>query len=141
MLEFPLWSVAVTVTVLIPEFAQLNDKGVAIKETTEQLSVGVAAVGPASEIVPPLFKYIVGFWQIKFGRVVSTTETVALQLEEFELISVTVRVTKFGPRFTQLKLELDKTNELIVQLFEDPLFICAAVIVAAPEPLSRTVAF
>ena len=60
-LEFPLWSVTETVTLLFPEFAQVKEVWEAVNETMVQLSVGNPAGGPPSEIVPEAFKNTVRF--------------------------------------------------------------------------------
>jgi hypothetical protein len=59
----------------------------------------------------------------------------------FPLLSVTESVTVFAPRFAQVK-ELGVTDsEAIPHASEEPLFICAAVMVADPEAFNVAVIF
>ena len=139
--ELPELSETETVTLFRPVSKQLNVVGFAINETVEQFSVGRAAGGPGRVTVPKISRKTVAFWQDKTGGVVSLTETVAPQLEELAFASVTVRITEFAPRFPQLKLELDKANELILQLSEEPLLTCAVFMVPFPDPFKTTVTF
>jgi len=57
------------------------------------------------------------------GAMLSTTVTVAVQVEEFPFTSVTVRVTVLAPTFEQLKLVLLNERLAIPQLSLDPLLI------------------
>ena len=45
------------------------------------------------------------FWQTAVGGVISWMVTVAVQVEMFRLLSVTVRVTVLEPILAQVKLE------------------------------------
>ena len=71
----------------------------------------------------------------------SSTVTVAVQVEVFPLASVTVKVTTFAPTFAQLKLEGDTLNEAMESLSVLPPSIWEAVIEAEPVPSSCTVIF
>ena len=71
----------------------------------------------------------------------STTVTVAMQVEMLPLTSVTVSVILFAPTLEQLKLLFEIVVLAIPQLSEDPLFICDAVMVALPEAFRLIVMF
>ena len=84
------------------------------------------------------------FWQIAVGGVpaLSTTVIVAIQLDTFPFISVTVSVTVFAPTFKQLNESCDCPEiaiEAIPQLSLEPLSICAAVTTAFPFTSNATV--
>ena len=53
----------------------------------------------------------------------SSTVTVAEQVDEFPLLSVTVRVTMFGPTLAQVNELGDTLIEAIPQASEEPLLI------------------
>src|SRR5687767_6610911 len=61
-----------------------------------------------------------------------TTVTVAVQLDELLLLSVTVNVTVFDPISVQSKVEADTLKETVPQLSVLPLFTSSAVMVAEP---------
>lgn len=66
------------------------------------------------EPIPEAFSQTVTFWQSAFGLTVSKTVTAAVQLFKFELRSVTVKVTKFGPAiFAQVKVESFRLKDRI----------------------------
>ena len=71
----------------------------------------------------------------------STTVTVAVQVEEFPFTSVTVSVTVFAPTFVQLKVFGVTDSEAIPHASLLPLLICAAVIAAVPAAFRFTVIF
>ena len=75
------------------------------------------------------------------GEVVSWTVTVAEQVLELPLTSVTVRVTALEPVLEQVKLVVLRLVEATPQLSLLPLSISPAVIVALPLPSSETVTF
>ena len=62
----------------------------------------------------------------------SSTVTVAVQVEELPLTSVTVRVTVFAPTFEQSKVVLSNAKLAIPQASVEPLSISPATILAAP---------
>jgi len=71
----------------------------------------------------------------------STTVTIAVQVNEFPFTSVTVRVTVFAPRLAQVN-ELGVTFMLAIpQASELPLLIWAAVMEAIPPAFRATVIF
>jgi hypothetical protein len=55
-----------------------------------------------------------------------------VQVEVFPFTSVTVSVTVFAPTLEQLKVEGETESEATPQASLEPLFTCAAVIVAVP---------
>jgi hypothetical protein len=72
------------------------------------------------------------------GAILSTTVTVAEQVDTFPFTSVTVRVTELPPIFAQVKELGETVTEAIPQLSEEPLLICEAVIEAVPAALRLT---
>ena len=78
-------------------------------------------------------------WQTAVGLVLSSTVTVAVQVEVLPLTSVTVRVTVLAPTFEQLKLDGATLIPARPQLSEEPLLMSDAVIVAEPLPSRATV--
>ena len=75
------------------------------------------------------------------GGVTSLMVTVAVQVETFPLLSVTVSVTVFAPTFAHVNEEGETESEAIPHASELPLLTCAAVIVALPDELRLTVMF
>jgi hypothetical protein len=139
---FPLLSVTVSVTVFAPTFVQLNVEGETESEAIPQLSklpllICAAVIEPA----PAGFNWIVMFWQIAVGAILSTTVTVAVQVETFPFTSVTVSVTVFAPTLEQLNVFGVTDSEAIPHASELPLLICAAVILAVPEEFRFIVMF
>ena len=67
--------------------------------------------------------------------------TVAVQVETLPLRSVTVSVTVFGPMSEQSKVLGDTAMLWMPQLSDEPLSICAAVMVAVPPAFNCTVIF
>ena len=75
-------------------------------------------------------------WQAAIGAMWSSTVTTAEHVEEFPLLSRTVRITEFAPTFAQVK-EFGATDMLAIpQASDEPLLICAAEIEALPEASS-----
>ena len=104
---FPLLSVTVKVTVLVPKLAQVNVLG---ETDNNALLIPQASVEPlliwAGIIlaVPALFNCTVMFCVTTIGLIVSITVTVAVAVEELLLPSVTVNVTVLAPVFEQLNV-------------------------------------
>ena len=71
----------------------------------------------------------------------SFTVTVAVQVLELPLTSVTVRVTVLAPTFAQVKLFGLTVVLAMLQLSDDPLSMSPAVIDALPLPSRKTVVF
>jgi len=75
------------------------------------------------------------------GAILSTTVTVAVQVETFPFTSVTVSVTVLLPTLAQVN-ELGETITVAIpQLSLEPLLIWAAVMDAVPAELRFTVTF
>jgi len=72
------------------------------------------------------------------GAILSTTVTVAVQVETFPFTSVTVSVTVLLPTLAQVNELGETVTEAIPQLSEEPLLICEAVIEAVPAALRLT---
>jgi len=140
--KFPFTSVTVSVTVFAPTLAQVKELGV-----TDMLAIPHASELPlliwaaAKVAVPDEFRFTVMFWQIATGLTLSTTVTVAVQVEEFPFTSVTVSVTVFAPTFEQLKVDGETLSEAIPQASELPLLIWAALMLAFPAEFRFTVIF
>lgn len=75
------------------------------------------------------------------GAMLSTTVTVAVQVETFPFTSVTVRVTVLLPTLAQLNVLGETVTDAMPQLSLDPLLIWEAVIDAVPAGLKLTVKF
>ena len=140
VLAFPLGSVTVKVTVLLPISAQLKEEISMLELAMLQLSelppstsvaVMLAAPEPSSETVMD--------WQIATGAVESITVIVAVQLELFPLGSVAVMVIVLLPVFAH-ENELTSSIRLSrLQLSLEPLSTSPVVIEAAPLPSRYTV--
>src|ERR1043166_2983958 len=72
------------------------------------------------------------FLQAATGAVLSTTVTVAVQLSLLPLLSVTVKVTVFGPTLAQVKVSGLTLREAIPQASLEPLSTSDAAMVAWP---------
>ena len=71
--------------------------------------------------------------RVNIGLLISCTVTVAMHVSVFPLLSVTVRVTAFGPKSAQVKAVLSATLVAIPQASFDPLSISFPVIDALPD--------
>lgn len=139
---FPLLSVTVNVTVFEPILAHVNVDGETESEAIPQASFDpLFTCAAVIEAVPAAFRFTVTFLQRAVGGVLSITVTVAEQVDELPLLSVTVKITLLVPTFAQVK-ELGETeSEAIPQTSELPLLICAAVMVALPAAFRLTEIF
>ena len=91
--------------------------------------------------IPPVYVLLEGVTVMADAEgIVPTTVTVAVQVDAFPLLSVTVRVTVLFPIFEQLKVLGETLIEAIPQMSLDPLFTCDAVMEAVP-PERVTVTF
>ena len=90
-----------------------------------QLSVDALLTCPATIEPAPapteLLKVTVTFLQIAVGRMVSPIVTIERQVDEFPLLSVTVRVTLFAPKLAQVNEVGVMDVVWIAQLSVDPL--------------------
>ena len=75
------------------------------------------------------------------GGTVSITVTIAMQVLELELPSVTVRVSETAPTSLQLKLVCDAESVTGPQLSVDPPSMSAAVMLPVPPAFRNTVTF
>ena len=132
--EFPLISVTVSVTVFGPMFAHVNEFGFTEKVSAppqfEEEPPSTSA--PVIVALPVASRETVMSWHNATGATLSSTVTVAVHVETIPLLSVTVRVTVFGPTLAQVN-ELGLTERVAMpQASEEPLSTWAAVIVALP---------
>src|SRR6185436_971301 len=99
---FPLLSSTERVTVFAPTFAQVKEEGATLIEAIPQASVDPLSIWAAViEALPDASNCTVMLWQVAIGAMWSSTVTVEEQVEEFPLLSVTVRVAVFAPTFAQ----------------------------------------
>src|SRR5688500_8959496 len=139
---FPLTSVTVKVTVFGPTLAQVK-----LVISKARLWIPHASLLPLSicaaviVALPDASNCTVMFWQIAVGAILSSTVTVAVQVDVFPFTSVTVKVTVFGPPLAQVQLVISSDRLWIPHASLLPLSICAAVIVAVPAAFSCTVMF
>ena len=139
---FPLLSVTVNVTVLDPTFEQSKLFGETASEampqaSDEPLSMSAAVIEP----FPLLSNWTVTFWQTATGATLSSTVTVAVQVEALPPTSVTVSVTVFAPTLEQEKLFGETASEAIPQASDEPLSMSEAVIEPLPVLSNCTVTF
>ncbi|KAF5055536.1 hypothetical protein DSECCO2_376690 [anaerobic digester metagenome] len=74
-----------------------------LTDTTVQLSVAVAAVMVTiAPQLPVSLSWVISAGQVISGSIISTTVTVALQVEELPLASVTVSVTGLSAEVARL---------------------------------------
>ena len=144
VLEFPLSSVAVTVTTLGPTSSHVKvfwDTSV-VMDASPHGSVGMAlkSVLGSSTTVPALSKYRVALLQAFIvGPSVSCMVTTASQESLFPDSSTTISVTELAPILVQLK-KLGSTNtESIMQLSKLPPLTSCASNVYSPNPFNCTV--
>ena len=103
---FPLLSVTVSVTAFAPRLRQVKLELDRTREATVQLSVELLFTCAVVIVaVPEPFRAAVTFLQMALGRIVSAMVITERQVEEFPLLSVTVKVTLFAPTFPQVKEE------------------------------------
>ena len=138
---FPLASDTVTDTELAPRLAQEKEEGKAVKPVTAQLSVGKLAGGEGGMRLPELSRKTVIFTQVTVGGVVSRTATEAEQVAVFPLLSETVRITAFDPKFRHENAEGETVVNETRQLSVEPELMSAPVMVPKPEPFRMTVLF
>ena len=77
--------------------------------------------------------------QVIAGFSVSSTVTIASHVATLPSLSVTVKVTVFGPTIEQSKAVIEAAKEAIPQLSVEPPSISAATIVALPAASNVTV--
>jgi hypothetical protein len=138
---FPLTSVAVKVTVLLPILVQLNVFGATLIEAMVQLSNELLSTDEGVMDTVPPDKVTVIFLVITVGLMVSFTVTTAVAVFTLLFTSFTVSVTVFAPTFAQLKAVFDKVLLKIPHASDEPLFTKAAVVEALPVASSQIVTF
>ena len=142
VLTFPLLSVTVSTTLLVPIFEQVNVLGDTESEAIPQASVEpLFTWAPVTVTVPKLFNWAVIFWVTTFGRTVSLTVTIAVAVLKLPLPSVTVKVTVFAPIFEQVNVLGETDKEAIPHVSVEPLFISAPVMVTVPKLFNWAVIF
>ena len=122
--EFPFASVAVSLTVFAPRFAQVKAVGLEVIVTIPQASVDPLFTWLwVIEAVPVPLSCTVRFWQIIVGRMVSLIVIIPAQVAVFPELSVTVRITGLAPTLAQLNVGTFKVKDNIPQLSVEPEFI------------------
>src|SRR6056297_3136766 len=129
---FPLLSVTVRLTVFGPRSAVVKLLTSRLNEAIPQLSEDPPSTKEGSMEIAPSTKETAMSWQMAIGSTLSSTVTVAEQVEAFPLTSVTVSVTAFAPTSEQSKSETSRPKEAIPQLSEEPLSISSAATEALP---------
>ena len=101
---FPELSVTVKVTEFVPTFAQAKLVIESMRLSIPQTSLLPLSMSPVVIVADPEpSKKTVMFWQTATGGVLSSTVTVAVQVLELLLLSVTVKVTELAPTSEQVK--------------------------------------
>jgi hypothetical protein len=140
--EFPLLSVQVRVTVLVPRLLQVKAEGLTALDEIAQLSVELLSTSVAViAAFPEAFSWTVMFLVDTVGAILSWTVTDAVLEAKFPLSSVQVRVTVLVPRLLQVKAEGLTTLDEMAQLSVVPLSTSDATMVALPEASSWMVIF
>ena len=113
----PVLSVTISVTVLLPRFAQVKSVTSSARLATVQLSVLPASMSSGvMEALPVLFSCTVISRHTVVGADVSSTVTVVSQLALFPDVSVTARVTLTLPRSVCVKVSGKTVMSAISQL-------------------------
>ena len=130
---FPLLSVTVSVTIFRPTLEQLK-----LVVSILAVSIPQASALPASTIAAVIFatpvepRSTVMFWHITSGAIVSSTVTIATQLEIFPAASTTLNVTLFGPMLSHVKVSTSIVISGVSQSTTVPPLISEGVILAIP---------
>src|ERR1043166_9075945 len=136
----PLLAVTVSVTGLVPVVVQSKLVWLRIRLGMPEASVLPLSSWTAVMVAWPLASnWTVMFWQTAVGGTVSTTVTVAVQVEVLPLLSVTVRVTRLVPTLLTSKVVLSRLMRAMPQASLLPASIWAAVMVAWPVASNWTV--
>src|ERR1043165_3606632 len=131
--ELTLKALTVKVTVLGPISVQSKSVISSDEIAMPQASVEPLSTCPAVIVaVPKASSCTVMFWQLATGAILSSTVTVAVQVEVFPFTSVTVRVIVLGPTLLQSKALISSVEDVVPQASVEPLSISAAVIEALP---------
>ncbi len=142
VLELPLTSVTVRITVLPFTFAQLNVVMFRAKFAIPQASFEPLFTCEAVMLaLPEGSSCTVMFWQTATGATLSSTVIVVEHVVELPFTSVTVRTSVFAPTSEQTNAVWLRAKVAIAQLSELPLFTAAAVVEPLPVLSSCTVTF
>ena len=133
--ELLLLSVTVRITIFPPRLAQVKFEGLRASVRVPQANAvePLSMAAAVTVTLPAPFRITVRFWHKAVGRIVSSTVTVAVQVDELPEESVTVSVTAFAPMLRQVNAVGFATLDWMPQISEDPLSICAALILAFPS--------
>src|SRR5213594_254730 len=135
-------SVTVSVPVLVPMVVQSKLVWLRLRLAMPEASVLPLSSWTAVMVAWPLASnWTVMFWQTAVGGTVSTTVTVAVQVEVLPLLSVTVRVTRLVPTLLTSKLVLSRLRLAMPEASVLPLSSWTAVMVAWPLASNWTVMF
>src|SRR5258708_4808618 len=136
-----LLSVTVKVTVFGPTLAQVKVFGLTLRLLMPQTSLLPPSTSAAASVPLPVpSRTTVAALHLAVGGVLSTTVTVAVQVATFLLLSVTVKVTVFGPTLAQVKVFGLTLRLLMPQISLLPPSTSAAASVPLPAPSRTTVA-
>ncbi len=142
VVELPFTSVTVKTSVFAPTSEQTKAVWLRAKVAMAQLSeLPLLTAAAVVEPFPELSSCTVTFWQKAIGATLSSIVTLAEQVLELPLTSVTVRITMFPFTFAQLNVVMFNAREAIPQASDELLFTCEVVIDALPEGSSCTVIF
>ena len=133
VLALPLASVTVKVTTFAPIILQSKAVWSNAKLWILQLSVEPLSISAALMLaLPDPSNWIVISWHKAVGAIVSSTVTPAEQVPVLPLSSVTVKLTVLTPTIVQSKSVGSTIIVSITQLSNEPLLICAALILPFP---------
>ena len=136
---FPLLSVTVKVTVLLPTLAHVNELGETLYEAMPQASVEPSLTcSPVMLNVPLADKFKDKFCVTTLGFVTSDTVTTAVAVSSLPQASSTVKVTVLGPMSVQSKEDGDTESVTPEHASELPLSTSAPEIVALPSASRET---
>ena len=138
---FPEASVTVKVTVFAPILLQSKSVLSTVILSIEQLSVDPLFISATViEALPELsIATSISLKHIASGAILSTTVTSAVHVVSKLLPSVTVSITEFTPKSSQVKVVFEAESVIVEQLSLEPLLISAAVILPLPLASNSTV--
>ena len=125
-----------------PTFEQSNVFGETLIEAIPQLSLlPLSMSAGVMEACPVESKNMVSFLLLATGAILSTTVTIAVQVEALPVLSLTVKVTVFGPILAQVNLFGLTLAEAIPQASLMLSVTLEAVTVTFPQLLKEAVKF
>ena len=123
-----------------PTFEQSNVFGETLIEAIPQLSLlPLSMSAGVMEACPVESKNMVSFLLLATGAILSTTVTIAVQVEALPVLSLTVKVTVFGPILAQVNLEGLILADLIPQASLIDAVTSAAQTITFPHLFSAAV--